>query len=180
MRHGQSLANEQGLIISDPASGLLTEYGLSEMGRKQVQAAARHADLPRTTLIFSSDFSRAQQTAEIAHEVFDTHAITLTPLLRERYFGDWEKTSNANYEKVWQFDRQSADTHENNVESLSAVLARTLQLIDDIERSYRDEDILLVSHGDTLQILQTGLAGMSLTRHRELPHLETAEIRRLV
>jgi probable phosphoglycerate mutase len=152
MRHGQSLANEQGLIISDPASGLLAEYGLSETGKKQVRAAAERADLPRTTLIFSSDFSRVQQTAEITREVFDADTIKLTPLLRERYFGNWEKTSNTNYEKIWQLDKQSADTHK---------------------------DILLVSHGDTLQILQTGLAKMSLTKHRELPHLETAEIRQL-
>jgi len=179
MRHGQSLANEQGLIISDPANGLLVEYGLSEIGQKQVRAAARSADLPHATLIFSSDFSRAQQTAEIAREVFDARAITLTPLLRERYFGNWEKTPNTNYEKIWQFDKQSADMHENKVEPLSAVLARTLQLIRSIENTYQNKDILLVSHGDTLQILQTGLAGMSLTKHRELPHLETAEIRRL-
>lgn len=179
MRHGQSLANEQGLIISDPASGLLAEYGLSETGRKQVRAAAQGAMLPRTTLIFSSDFSRVRQTAEIVREVFDADTMTLTPLLRERYFGNWEKTSTTNYEKVWQFDRQSADKHENGVEPLNAVLARTLQLIDSIERNYQNRDILLVSHGDTLQILQAGLAGVSLRKHRELPHLETAEIRRL-
>jgi len=179
MRHGQSLANEQGLIISDPANGLLAEYGLSETGRKQVRVAAQNAALPRTTLIFSSDFSRAQQTAEIVRDILGAGKVILTPHLRERYFGDWEKTPNTNYENIWQLDKQSAYVHENKVEPLSAVLARTMRLIKDIERNYQNKDILLVSHGDTLQILQTGLASMTLTRHRDLPHLETAEIRRL-
>jgi broad specificity phosphatase PhoE len=38
---------------------------------------------------------------------------------------------------------------------------------------------VLVSHGDTLQILQAAFLRMSPTRHRSLPGLETAEIRRL-
>jgi glucosyl-3-phosphoglycerate phosphatase len=52
-------------------------------------------------------------------------------------------------------------------------------LIDDLDKQHAGRDILLVSHGDTLQILQAGLAGIDPARHRGLPHLRTAEIRQL-
>ncbi len=57
------------------------------------------------------------------------------------------------------------------------MLDRVTAFIADLERQHRDRDILLVSHGDTLQILQAGLAGLDPAAHRGLPHLETAEIR---
>jgi broad specificity phosphatase PhoE len=180
MRHGQSLANERRLIISHPENGVLQKYGLSETGRRQAAVAAENSGFSRDVRIYSSDFSRALQTAEIVRSEVGAGGVVVTALLRERYFGDWEQTSSANYEKVWQFDRRTQDRHENNVEPLASVWARTRRLIAAIERSYQNQDILLVSHGDTLQILQAGLGGYGLSQHRELLQLETAEIRRLI
>jgi probable phosphoglycerate mutase len=180
MRHGQSLANEQGIIISHPANGVLAEYGLSEIGKNQVAASVKKSILPPDTVIYSSDFSRARQTAEIVCQQIGGSEVTLAEELRERYFGDWEKMPFANYEKVWQVDREHADWHKHNVEPVNDVLTRTLRLITEIEYHHLERDILLVSHGDTLQILQVGLSGQSPTKHRDLPYFETAEIRRLV
>ena len=45
--------------------------------------------------------------------------------------------------------------------------------------STRGRDILLVSHGDTLQILEAGFLRMDPSAHRQLPHLDTAQIREL-
>lgn len=180
MRHGRSLANEAGLIISDPVQGVLADYGLSEMGRQQAVGSAQNSALSDKTLIYSSDFSRARQTAEIVRQILNAGKVTIAEALRERYFGSWDKTSHDNYAKVWELDRHSGTSSHNNVESLASVLERAAKLIAEIENQYSDKTILLVSHGDTLQILQAGLAGHSPTKHRDLPHLETAEIRRLV
>ena len=59
------------------------------------------------------------------------------------------------------------------------MLDRTTALIADLERRYSGRDILLVSHGDTLQIMQAGFLRMDPSAHRRLPHLDTAEIRQL-
>jgi broad specificity phosphatase PhoE len=40
--------------------------------------------------------------------------------------------------------------------------------------------ILLISHGDMLQILRTLVTGISPHKHRSLTHHETAEIKYLV
>ena len=66
-----------------------------------------------------------------------------------------------------------------NVEPAAAVLDRSTAFIVDLERRYSGRDILLVSHGDTLQILRAGFLRMNPSQHRSLPELETAEIRQL-
>jgi glucosyl-3-phosphoglycerate phosphatase len=57
------------------------------------------------------------------------------------------------------------------------VLDRATAFVVELERRYSGRDILLVSHGDTLQILQAGFLRIDPSRHRSLPDLATAEIR---
>jgi broad specificity phosphatase PhoE len=40
--------------------------------------------------------------------------------------------------------------------------------------------VVLVSHGDVLQILQTAFEGLDPSKHRSIPHLPTAELRQLM
>lgn len=179
MRHGQSVANVRGIIVSDPGSGVGPEYGLSPLGREQALASAKDSGLPGSTLIFTSDFSRAAQTAEIVRDVLGVGEVALEKALRERYFGTWEGTSSENYAQVWAADACDPDQHANGVESANAVLDRATAFVAGVEDTFQDRDILLVSHGDTLQILQAGFRRMSPAEHRSLPHLETADIRRI-
>lgn len=183
LRHGKSLANVRNLIVSHPDNGV-ADFGLSPTGKAQVHEAfsvyADAKDLDTQTLILSSDFLRARQTAEIAARILGCKTdITLTPLLRERFFGTWELTGSENYDRVWADDAEHKTDQDRGVESADHVLERGLACIKEAESSYAGRTILLVSHGDTLQILMTFFAGWPPFRHRELSHLETAEIRRL-
>ena len=65
MRHGQSTANVQGIVLSWPEHGVRPGYGLTAHGCQQVEQAARESGLPASTLVYSSDFARAYQTAMI-------------------------------------------------------------------------------------------------------------------
>jgi probable phosphoglycerate mutase len=179
MRHGQSKANEQGIIVSHVATDQGGDYGLSELGRQQARAAASGSGLGSGTLIYSSDFTRARETAQIVRAQLAAPPVTLVPALRERCFGDWEGTSAAHYAAVWAADELDPGHHDHGVEPVTAVLARAVALLADLDKQHAGRDILLVSHGDTLQILLAGLAGIDPARHRSLPHLRTAEIRRL-
>ena len=178
MRHGQSKANVAGIIVSCVESDLRGDYGLSDLGRAQALEAAQACGLSRGTVIFSSDFSRARQTAEIVRAHLDAREVNLATALRERCFGDWEGSATDNYARVWAADETDA-AHAGGVESVAAVLDRMTAFVVDLDRQYSGRDIVLVSHGDTLQILQAAFLRMSPTRHRSLPGLETAEIRRL-
>jgi broad specificity phosphatase PhoE len=179
MRHGQSKANEAGVIVSRIETDRGGDWGLSELGRRQALAAAQQCGLPADTVICSSDFSRAVQTAEIVRAHLGAAEVVLTEALRERCFGDLEGTSASNYAKVWQADNADAGQAVGGIESAAAVLDRATALVADLERQYSGRDILLVSHGDTLQILEAGFLRMDPSGHRQLPHLETAQIREL-
>jgi probable phosphoglycerate mutase len=183
MRHGQSKANVLGIIVSCRENDRDGEYGLTELGREQALAAASASGLPRNTVIYSSDFSRARETAEIVRARLGAPAVRLATALRERCFGGWEGSATANYAKVWAADEadeaDEAGRVENGVEPPGAVLDRLTAFIAGLEKEHAGQDILLVSHGDTLQILQAGCQHMNPGLHRHLPHLETAEIRRI-
>lgn len=179
MRHGQSLANVAGVIVSCIENGRRSDYGLSKLGRAQALETARACGLPGDTIICSSDFSRARQTAEIMRAHLDAPEIRLAEELRERCFGEWEGSGTDNYARVWAADETDSAQDGTGVEPVAAVLDRTTALIVDLERRHSGRHILLVSHGDTLQILQAGFLRMSAARHRSLPALQLAEMRQL-
>jgi broad specificity phosphatase PhoE len=179
MRHGQSKANVARIIVSCIENDRRGDYGLSEIGRAQALEAAQACGRSRDLVIFSSDFSRARQTAEIVRAHLEAPEVMLATALRERCFGDWEGSTTDNYARVWAADETGPDQVGSGVEAVAAVVDRATALIVDLERRYSGRDILLVSHGDTLQILQTAFLRLSPAGHRRLPALGTAEIRRL-
>jgi len=63
------------------------------------------------------------------------------------------------------------------VESVTELAMRVKTCVDMAERHFTDMDVVMVSHGDSLQVLQTVLAGVDCAKHRSLPHLETCELR---
>ena len=194
MRHGQGKANVAGIIVSGIETDRRGDWGLSDLGREQVLEAVQACGLPAGTVICSSDFSRARQTAEIVRARLGAPPVLVTAALRERCFGDLEGTATGNYARVWAADEAGAEDTagdggdadgrdagggDGGVEPAAAVLDRATALVTDLERRYAGRDILLVSHGDTLQILQAGFLRMNPAAHRRLPHLGIAEIRAL-
>jgi broad specificity phosphatase PhoE len=179
MRHGQSKANAAGIIVSSIEHDRRGDYGLSERGRQQALAAARGCGLPGDTVICTSDFSRATQTAQIVREHLGVQEVVIAKALRERCFGEWEGSATSNYARVWAADETDRGQADGDVEPAAAVLDRVTAFIADLEQRYSGRDILLVSHGDTLQILQAGFLRIDPSRHRSLPELRTAEIRPL-
>jgi probable phosphoglycerate mutase len=184
LRHGESVPNISGVILSDPKKGEKDEHTLTKNGEEQVRRSAQEARaqglLKENVVIFSSPFSRCRRSAAIAKEVLGVSAeIIFDDRLRERWFGDWEGTGNEHYQKVWDKDILDPDHKDANVESTTEVAARVAELIRDLEKRYAGKNILLVSHGDTLQILQTFFDDKPSAAHRELRHLKLAEVRRM-
>jgi len=180
MRHGESQANLQKVIVSYPGTGT-TDYGLTEAGRQQVRASASSFSAPTTQLrIYSSDFLRARETARLVQNIVQPSCeLTLTPLLRERFFGELEGSGDEAYPAVWSRDATDPGHTWKGVESVLCVADRTSELLEELEARHNGANILLVAHGDVLQILQTRFASVPPSQYRQLPHLQVAEIRRL-
>lgn len=195
LRHGQSLANVEGIISSNPDVAT-REHGLSELGQQQAAAAAADvaaavtAENCRGVAIYTSDFKRAAETAETVHAALRADGVAVWPadgprrevLLRERWFGEFDGGADSEYATVWAEDARDAGHTRYGVESVESVLARGDELVARIDASAEHEGrwlVLLVAHGDVLQILQSGFAGRDPREHRSLAHLPTATLRAL-
>lgn len=184
MRHGISIANMQGVVISDIKNGK-DKYGLASEGvsgvRNAVEDAERNGILNSSTIILSSDFKRTYETAKIAKDILHTSDIIIAEELRERHFGALEKSTDAisEYSKIWAQDPTDPDHKTHEVESTNEVSTRVAALINRLEIDYIDKTILLVSHGDTLQILQAYFEGKNSGLHRSFSPFQNAEIRQL-
>lgn len=179
MRHGESLANRNGLIVSHPENAI-DNYGLTAKGAEQVMNAALHTRLNIDTVIVSSDYKRARETAEIMHGVLGCkQPIKTDETLRERDFGNWELTDHQNYQQVWQNDINDPNNAANQVETVGQVLTRVLSTINHLDQQHTDKSILLVGHGDVLQILLAHHHNINPRFHRSLTSLANADIRSL-
>eukprot|EP00568_Trieres_chinensis_P010588 CAMPEP_0183310132 /NCGR_PEP_ID=MMETSP0160_2-20130417/29198_1 /TAXON_ID=2839 ORGANISM="Odontella Sinensis, Strain Grunow 1884" /NCGR_SAMPLE_ID=MMETSP0160_2 /ASSEMBLY_ACC=CAM_ASM_000250 /LENGTH=235 /DNA_ID=CAMNT_0025474299 /DNA_START=110 /DNA_END=817 /DNA_ORIENTATION=- len=199
LRHGQSLANVEGIISSDPLIATV-QHGLSDAGKEQARAAGNRIaenlvggeEGIQGVAIYSSDFARARETANFVADALVRHSIPLhkggvilETRLRERNFGQLNGGPDSRYGDVWEIDADDADHTDFGVESVNSVLDRTTGLVLDIDDELsttggKNWKCILVAHGDVLQILQTGFRRMDGSLHRTLPHLETATERNLV
>ncbi|MDX1466190.1 MAG: histidine phosphatase family protein [Halomonas sp.] len=174
MRHGHSQANQEGRIISSPALGL-TGFGLSPQGCAQLDTLLADWRWATPRRILHSDFLRTVETAERVAAHFGL-PLTAESRLRERHFGELEGQSDARYAEVWARDALDPARRQGGVETVAQVAARMREVIDELEARHRSETILLVSHGDPLQILLTALEGRPLSLHREREALAPASI----
>jgi probable phosphoglycerate mutase len=180
MRHGESIANRQGMIVSHPENAL-SKFGLTSKGTSEVLESAVKTRLAMDTVIYSSDYLRAQETAQALSGVVAANSeIVFDQRLRERNFGEFELKDDSCYEVVWAADEKGQDVNQWQVESVESVLQRALSLIGDIEASHQHATVLLVGHGDVLNILNTHFMGISARNHRMFAAMKNAEIRRLV
>ena len=63
------------------------------------------------------------------------------------------------------------------IEPVSHVCSRATRVVLELDKAYSGATILLVAHGDTLQILFTAFRGVPASSHRSLPHMQTSGIR---
>lgn len=185
LRHGTSLANERGIVVSTAAHGV-AEWGLSPAGVaacRQLFSDAAWACPPFTaadTLVLTSDFRRARETADLLCELLGLAPARIEVGLRERNFGGLELGSAKHYDDVWSRDERQPNHGFAGSETTDSVAQRMLAVVERVESTESGKRVVLVSHGDPLQILETVLRGLPSYAHRRVPHLGNAELRRLV
>uniref|UniRef100_A0A0G4HQD3 Uncharacterized protein n=1 Tax=Chromera velia CCMP2878 TaxID=1169474 RepID=A0A0G4HQD3_9ALVE len=173
LRHGQSKANVEGIISSEPSIGCV-RHGLTEMGREQARSSASslkdllsESELKSAEFI-SSDFTRARETAvecmgelsRLLSPQWIPPPLRIDQGLRERFFGDLDGLPLSKYHIVWPIDSLDARNARHRVESVNATADRVGRLLCALEREGEPgvrKTFVLVSHADTLQIMQSFL-----------------------
>lgn len=183
LRHGESRANVRKVLQSSLEDGKRKSNGLTDKGKKQVEDSVQEilarGVLNDKTMIVASPFSRAVESAQVAKVILGVAGIVIEEDLRERFFGKLDGEKTVVYDNVWKMDKLNEVNKESGVESQDAVLVRMLKVIKKLEKNYQGENILLVSHGDPIDILRTFFNDQPLSKHSVNEKIKNAEIIKL-
>ncbi|XP_065865473.1 uncharacterized protein [Euphorbia lathyris] len=170
LRHGKSIPNEKGLIVSSLENGIRSEYQLAPDGINQAHSAGqlflkelKEKNIPLENVrICYSPFARTSHTAKVVASVldipFDGPQFKVMEDIRERYFGPlFELMSHDKYSEIWALDEKDPCMQPEGGESAKDVGNRLAKSIAIMESDFQGCAILIVSHGDPLQILQATL-----------------------
>ncbi|KAK1280180.1 hypothetical protein QJS04_geneDACA002854 [Acorus gramineus] len=182
VRAGESEFERLGMINTNPVAKTSVDSGLSEEGKEQTLAAAvslrRAGACDGSCWIWPSITQRAYQTAEIiaaVNGIDRSHIVPEYSFLDARGLGAFEGQSLDSVSEVYASDSISPNIKPPPMydgtpnESVSDVFVRVTQLMSVIETQYSGDTIVIISpDSDNLTILQAGLIGLDLRRHREL------------
>lgn len=167
-----------GRICCDPTIGRI-ESGLVGSGLLQVRNSIIEAKdagiLDKNTVIITSPFLRTKESAHIAASLLSARSPLEDDRASERNFGSLNGQSAERYEEVWLQDLSSQGPI--TYESAPAVMERMMGLVLELCQKYEGETVLLVSHGDPLNILSCALARHSASGHRQLGPFKLGELR---
>lgn len=140
VRHGETDWNQKGEI-----QGHL-DIPLNLNGKYQAGLVAERLKGIEIDRIYSSDLSRATETAFIIAEVLNISNVESCCRLRERSFGAYEGSKITSLLKA--FPNYESNWHEEGeLESLHSVQKRTVSRLTELMVEARGKNILVVSHG---------------------------------
>jgi broad specificity phosphatase PhoE len=145
-RHGETESNNKKIIQGQ------ADTKLNEVGKQQAKNLARVLKDKKIEKIYSSDLSRARETAEIINGELNVELV-LTKKLRELDMGNWEGKSFLELQKIPDFKKWvTAPTTFDDVrggETLLELRNRIVGFLSEIKNE-KEENILIVSHGIAL------------------------------
>lgn len=160
VRHGQTDWNVEGRYQGQ------SDVPLNDTGREQARALAGQLNGAQFDAVYSSDLSRARETAEIlaAHLGLPVRS---EPRLREICMGDWEGRVFTDIQAL--FPDLTAARRADPVhfaapqgESVLQVAARVSAAAEDIAAAHPGGRVLIVSHGLSLAALFCQASGVPL------------------
>lgn len=163
VRHGEAEHNVKGVIASGPEKGTHISR-LTENGKKQAEEGGKNMrkllKKEKLDLIVASPYKRTQETAKIISKVVKAKVIT-DERLSELNTGifNWRpvKEHSAYFPNYLEAFTKAPPGGEN----LNEVKRRMYAVISDLNAKYEGKNILIVSHGDPLWVLQGALMGLS-------------------
>ena len=159
MRHGEAEGNALRYFDSDGD----TDNSLTKKGRAQVQARIKELHSMGVTKIYASPLLRTRQTAELVAEglgIPQNH-ITYDERLRELNFGDFNGKDNGDLHEAflnWKRSHRYADPIPGGESYLDAK-RRFGSFIYEVEHTFSNEKVLIVTHGITFDSSAVLLAG---------------------
>ncbi|PIR72126.1 MAG: hypothetical protein COU42_02260 [Candidatus Nealsonbacteria bacterium CG10_big_fil_rev_8_21_14_0_10_36_24] len=159
LRHGETIyqTKKKGLLYPWTSVNLV---GLTKKGKEQVKSVVEKFKAKNVDLIYSSDFLRTCQTAEIVAKILGLKII-FDKRLRDINFGIFYGGKIDEYRKFFTNKKQKFFKRPPKGESWRDVKKRTIDFIKDIEKKYKNKTIIIISHGDPIWLLNGFLKGLN-------------------
>ena len=152
VRHGQTLANRQGIL-----QGHL-DVPLSEHGKKQAELVAEALSRASIDAVYSSDLDRACATAQAIGKYHNLEPIT-DPRLREIHCGSsqgktMEESRRLYPEFFTAFEKDPLNTpRPGGGESFADLCHRSVSALEDILQRHPGSNVVIVTHGGVIRCL---------------------------
>tara|TARA_B100001146_G_scaffold112798_1_gene99460 strand:- start:269 stop:877 length:609 start_codon:yes stop_codon:yes gene_type:complete len=168
VRHGETMANKAQLVLGT------SDVPLTELGRGQAKAAAQKISLmePSPTILFSSPYQRAKETAGYISNVIGLDPIFMDGL-KEMNSGEMEgiKASEMDdkypeYMKNWRRDHSTA--RPPGGETLEEVHSRAWKSILNIFNEYDESLVVVVAHLFPIQGILCNVLGIKSNNFEKL------------
>ena len=162
IRHGETEWNKESKLQGH--SNVL----LSPEGIHQARLLAKHMPFHTVNAVYSSDLSRAVDTARILAFRFGLPVIKKKDL-REINFGNWEgrRLSELATEMSADFEyffTRPDKIHPPNGENFLEAQARMLTALNEIIAEHPNQSVIVVSHGAVIRLLFCALLGMPIRK----------------
>ena len=150
IRHGETEWNKIGRLQGH------SDVKLSPEGIRQAQLLAEHAPFRTFDAIYSSDLSRAVNTAKILAAKFHLRIVEERGL-REVNFGEWEGKAISelaeNFPDFGKFFTNPDKVHPPGGETFLECQARVMNALDEIIAEHENQKIVVVSHGAAIRLI---------------------------
>ena len=165
VRHGETAWNAEHRV-----QGQL-DVPLNAIGQAQAEAASRILAREKFDVIYSSDLSRARQTAQPTASLLSMQVL-LDKDLRERHYGIFERLTYAEVkvrfpEDYARFEAREPEYDFRTGESLKDFSARSIAVVSRIAKAHEGQSILVFTHGGILDKLYRFITGLSISAERE-------------
>ncbi|MBF7083063.1 alpha-ribazole phosphatase [Desulfallas sp. Bu1-1] len=166
VRHGETVWNKDSRIQGQ------TDIPLSEKGVEQARALSKRLERLNFAGIFSSNLSRARETAAIIAGPHN-RPVEVIPDLQELNFGDWEgmtmeeiRKEYASLTRAWWSNPLT--TRIPGGETLAELAERSVRAIRSIIERYPEQQVVVVAHGGTIRSIVGTVLGLDLNQYWRL------------
>lgn len=165
LRHGETVYSKTGAFCGaiDPP--------LTEDGTEMAKAFAAAYRTLSWNAIYVSPMQRTVATATPLCEATSVK-MKLNPGLKEMRFGLWEGQTTAFVQETYRDDyvrwlTEPAWNPPTEGETAVQIASRAMAVISEIEQTYKEGNILVVSHKTTIRIIICNLLGIDVGRYRD-------------
>ncbi len=175
LRHGEAEHNVSSMIASGPERGKNISK-LTAKGKQQTEEAGkglvRLLGKKGLDVIYTSPFYRTKQTAKIVSKLTGAKMV-VEKRLAEINCGTFNWAAENKFHSFFADKLERFTKAPPGGETLNEVKERMLEAVRDINSKHKNKNILLVSHGDPLWVLEGAMRGLSNEEILGLDYIKT-------